>query len=81
MPLARFLVVFVDLTVHQKWAEVVAQSTGMPPPDCRPLSSRKGRRPLQAPNRLIAEFNMGCYGYADSANQRVPLGAHVKISD
>ena len=24
----------------------------------------EGRRPLQAPNRLIAEFNMGCYGYA-----------------
>ena len=41
----------------------------------------KGRRPLQAPNRLIAEFNMGCYGYGDSASQRVLIGAHVKFSD
>ena len=42
----------------------------------------KGRRPLQTPNRLIAEFNMGCYGYADSASQRVLIGAHVvKFSD
>ena len=43
--------------------------------------SFKGRRPLQAPNRLIAEFNMGCYGYGDSASQRVLIGAHVKFSD
>ena len=41
----------------------------------------KGRRPLQAPNRLIAEFNMGCYGYRDSVSQRVLIGAHVKFSD
>ena len=43
--------------------------------------TNKGRRPLQAPNRLIAEFNMGCYGYGDSASQRVLIGAHVKFSD
>ena len=24
---------------------------------------------------------MGCYGYADSASQRVLIGAHVKFSD
>ena len=31
--------------------------------------------------RLIAEFNMGYYGYGDSASQRVLIGAHVKFSD
>ena len=61
----------------------------MPPPLDSPVfsntfSSRsfiKGRRSLQAPNRLIAEFNVGCYGYGDSASQHVLIGAHVKFSD
>ena len=46
----------------------------------RSRTERKGRRPLQAPNRLIAEFNMVCYGYGDSASQRVFVAAPMSNS-